>query len=133
MRGRGQRVTLFFIVSVLFSACFLVGLGLVHAEPGTPPQVPVKDMVTLVDVGSKSCIPCKMMAPILEKLGKDYKSRAAIVFIDVRNDPDRAEAFGIKIIPTQIFFDKQGKEVLRHTGFMSEEAIVTQLKKMGVH
>lgn len=103
------------------------------ADPATPQEVPAKDMVTMVDVGSKSCIPCKMMAPILEKLEKDYKGRAAIVFIDVRNDHDRAETFGIKIIPTQIFFDKQGKEVLRHTGFMSEEAIVTQLKKMGVN
>ncbi|NTV58060.1 MAG: thioredoxin family protein, partial [Deltaproteobacteria bacterium] len=70
--------------------------------------------------------------PILEKLEKDYKGRAAIVFLDVWKDPDQAKRFGIKVIPTQIFYDKQGNEVLRHTGFMSEEAIVAQLKKMGV-
>jgi len=74
-----------------------------------------------------------MMAPILEKLDKDYKGKAAILFIDVWKDPDQAKRFGIQTIPTQIFYDKQGKEVLRHSGFMSEEAIVTQLKKMGVN
>jgi thioredoxin 1 len=89
-------------------------------------------MVTMVDLGAKSCIPCKMMAPIMEKLEKDYKGRAAILFIDVWKEPDQAKRFDIRTIPTQIFYDKEGKEVLRHTGFMSEEAIVTQLNKMGV-
>jgi len=104
-----------------------------YAEPGTPPEVPAKNMVTMVDLGAKSCVPCKMMAPILEKLEKDYKDRAAIVFIDVWKDPEQAKQYGVRVIPTQIFYDRQGKEVLRHTGFMSEEAIVTQLKKMGVN
>jgi thioredoxin 1 len=127
-----RRTSLFFVVLFLSSVVFLVSLSILSADPGKPPDVPVKGMVTMVDLGAKSCVPCKMMAPILEKLEKDYKGRAAIVFIDVRNDPDLAGQFGIRVIPTQIFYDKQGKEVLRHTGFMSEEAIVAQLKKMGV-
>ena len=118
---------------LLSAAFFLTNIAAVYAEPGTPPEVPVKDMVTMVDLGAKSCVPCKMMAPILEKLEKDYKGRAAIVFLDVSKEPDLAKRFGISIIPTQIFYDKQGKEVFRHTGFLSEEAIVTQLKKMGVN
>ena len=119
---------------LLLSTAFLLAtVAVVCAEPGVPPEVPVKDMVTMVDLGAKSCIPCKMMAPILEKLDKDYKGKAAILFIDVWKDPDQAKRFGIQTIPTQIFYDKQGKEVLRHSGFMSEEAIVTQLKKMGVN
>jgi thioredoxin 1 len=119
---------------LLLSMVFLLTyVAVVYAEPGTPPEVPVKNMVTMVDLGAKSCVPCKMMAPILEKLEKDYKGRAAIVFLDVWKDPDQAKRFGISVIPTQIFYDKQGKEILRHTGFMSEEAIVAQLKKMGVN
>jgi len=117
---------------LLSTAFLLMSVAAVRAEPGIPPDVPVKGMVTMVDLGAKSCIPCKMMAPILEKLEKDYKGRAAIVFLDVWKDPDQAKRFGISVIPTQIFYDKQGKEVLRHTGFMSEEAIVAQLKKLGV-
>jgi len=127
-----RRTSLFFVVLFLSSVVFLVSSSILSADPGKPPDVPVKGMVTMVDLGAKSCVPCKMMAPILEKLEKDYKGRAAIVFLDVWKDPDQAKRFGIKVIPTQIFYDKQGNEVLRHTGFMSEEAIVAQLKKMGV-
>ena len=94
--------------------------------------IPVKNMVTMVDLGAHKCIPCKMMAPILEKMEKEYKGRAAIVFIDVWQDRSQAKKYGIRAIPTQIFFDKSGKEVYRHVGFMAEDAIVKQLGKMGV-
>jgi thioredoxin 1 len=90
-------------------------------------------MVTMVDLGAASCIPCKMMAPILQKLEKLYAGKAAIVFLDVWVDPKPAQSFGIRIIPTQIFFNKKGEEVYRHEGFMSEEAIVTVLQKLGVN
>ena len=95
-------------------------------------DVPVKDMVTMVDLGADSCIPCKMMAPILKKMEKKYDGKAAIIFIDVWKRRDQAKRFGIKAIPTQVFFDKEGKEIYRHVGFMGEAAIVEQLKKMGV-
>ncbi|MGD9732804.1 MAG: thioredoxin family protein [Desulfamplus sp.] len=96
------------------------------------PEVPVKNTVTMVDLGAKKCIPCKMMAPILENLKKIYSGKAAIVFIDVWENREAGEKFGIKAIPTQIFFDAQGKEVSRHTGFLSEEEIKAQISKMGV-
>jgi thioredoxin 1 len=95
-------------------------------------QVPVKGMVTMVDLGARSCIPCKMMASIMEKLEKEYEGKAAIVFIDVWQDRSQAERFAIRAIPTQIFLDKTGQEVYRHVGFMREDAIVGQLEKMGV-
>ncbi len=95
-------------------------------------QVPVKGMVTLIDLGADQCVPCKMMAPILTKLQKDYKDRAAIVVIDVYQHNDQVQRFGIRAIPTQIFFDPIGREVYRHVGFMSEKAIIEQLSKMGV-
>jgi len=125
--------TVSFFVVLMLSSVFSPGSpAVLSADPGKPPDVPVKGMVTMVDLGAKSCIPCKMMAPILEKLEKGYKGKAAILFIDVWKDPDQAKRFDISVIPTQIFYDKQGKEVLRHAGFMSEEAIVAQLKKLGV-
>ncbi|MBF0573455.1 MAG: thioredoxin family protein [Desulfamplus sp.] len=83
----------------------------------TLPAVPVKGMVTMVDLGAKKCIPCKMMAPILEKLEKAYSGKAAILFIDVWEHKEEAQKFGIRAIPTQIFFDADGKEITRHTGF----------------
>lgn len=90
-------------------------------------------MVTMIDLGAKKCIPCKMMAPIMEKMERVYKDKAAIVFIDVWKHHDQFKRFGIRAIPTQIFYNEKGEEVYRHVGFMSEEAIVKQLKKMGVN
>lgn len=87
----------------------------------------------MIDIGSKKCVPCKMMEPIMEKMEKAYRGKAAIIFIDIRENEDPIQRFDIRIIPTQIFFDKDGREVFRHIGFMSEEAIVKQLRKMGVN
>jgi thioredoxin 1 len=121
------------IIGIVFFSVMMLSIML----PGNgvalePPKVPVKGMVTLVDLGAKTCIPCKMMAPILAKLEKKYAGKAAVIFLDVNEDPTLIRRFGISAIPTQIFFDKDGKGVLRHRGFMSEEAIVKQLKSMGV-
>ncbi len=87
------------------------------------PIVPVKDTVTMVDLGAKTCIPCKMMAPILEELKKEYDGRAAVIFIDVWEDKSQGKRFGIQSIPTQIFYDKLGSEVYRHQGFYSKKDI----------
>jgi Thioredoxin domain-containing protein len=92
-------------------------------------NVPVKGMVTMIDLGAKSCIPCRMMAPILEKMKNLYEGKTAIVFIDVWKHRDQARRFGIRAIPTQIFFNEEGREIYRHVGFMSEAAICEQLKK----
>ena len=94
--------------------------------------VPVKGMVTMLDLGATACVPCKMMAPIMEKMEKVYEGKAAIIFIDVWKHKEPAVKFAIRAIPTQIFFNKEGQEVFCHVGFMGEKAIVNQLKKMGV-
>jgi thioredoxin 1 len=104
------------------------------ADPAAAvPEVPVKGMVTMVDIGAKSCIPCKMMAPIMEELEQEYKGKAAIIFIDVWKNRDQGARFGIRAIPTQIFYDKDGKEVQRHEGFMDKKSIVAVLQKLGVN
>ena len=103
---------------------------IVMAEDFT--QIPVKGRVTMVDLGAKKCVPCKMMAPILVKLEAAYEGRAAIVFIDVWENREQGARFKIRAIPTQIFFDEQGQEVFRHVGFLDEKSIVDQLTQMGV-
>jgi thioredoxin 1 len=120
-----------------FIGCFLLltltaRVPLAIAQPRDFGKVPAKGTVTMIDLGAKKCIPCKMMAPIMEKMEKVYQGKAAVVFIDVWENQEQAGRFGIRTIPTQIFFDREGKEVYRHVGFMGEEAIVAQLKKMGV-
>ena len=114
---------------------FFLSLMLFLARPAAllaAPEVPVKGMVTMIDLGATACIPCKLMAPILVKMEKQYAGRAAVVFFDVWKDQAPARRFGIRIIPTQIFFDKDGKEVYRHEGMLSEEEIVRRFQEMGV-
>ena len=117
-----------FGVVVLFSLFF--SISLVYAQDFS--RVPAKGKVTMLDLGAKKCIPCKMMAPIMAKLGKAYEGKADIVFIDVWENRDQAPRFKIKAIPTQIFFNEKGEEVYRHVGFLDEKSIVDQLTKMGV-
>jgi thioredoxin 1 len=95
-------------------------------------DMPRKGTVTMLDLGADKCIPCKMMAPIIEKLKKDYNGKADIIFIDVWKDPKQGERFKISSIPTQIFFDKDGKEAGRHEGFLKEALIIEKLKELGV-
>lgn len=99
---------------------------------GAPQDVPISGMVTMVDIGAHACIPCKMMTPVIEELSKVYDGRAAIVFIDVWEHRAEAQKYGVRAIPTQIFYDATGKEVYRHTGFLSKDAIVEKMKELGV-
>lgn len=86
----------------------------------------------MVDLGADKCIPCKEMAPILVELKKEYAGKATIDFIDVWKNPQAGEPYGVRIIPTQIFFDRDGKEVWRHEGFLPKADIVAKLKELGV-
>ncbi len=86
----------------------------------------------LVDLGSKSCIPCKMMAPILDELKKEYAGKFHVDFYDVRENPQYKEPYGVRIIPTQIFYDAKEQELWRHEGFMSKEDILSKWKELGV-
>ncbi len=108
------------------------GVSLSSGQSTSIPEVPAKDMVTMVDLGAKKCIPCKMMASIMESLEKEYEGRAAIVFIDVSENSGQEQRFGIRLIPTQIFYNKDGKEVYRHEGFLGQNSIEAELKKLGV-
>ncbi len=126
-----KKVTVPALIAIFL--CSMVCLSPTMAMDYSPGmKIPAKGMVTILDIGAASCIPCKMMAPILEKLEKKYDGKAAVIFLDVRYHKETAISFGINGIPTQIFYDKKGNEVYRHLGFMSEDAIVAQFKKMGV-
>lgn len=86
----------------------------------------------MIDLGADKCIPCKMMAPILAELKKEYAGTLEVTFFDVWKEPDFARQYGIRIIPTQIFIDASGKELFRHQGFMSKEDILDKWKQLGV-
>ena len=93
----------------------------------------VQSLPKLLDLGADKCIPCKMMAPVLEELTKEYKGVFDVEFIDVwqPENKEKAIAHGIRSIPTQIFFDASGKELWRHEGFISREDILKAWKELG--
>ena len=87
---------------------------------------------SLVDFGATGCRPCDMMAPILETLKKKYEGKANVLFVHVREEQILAARHGVQTIPTQVFFDKDGKEVSRHTGFFPQDKMEKKLAEMGV-
>ena len=91
-----------------------------------------KALPRLVDLGAGKCIPCKMMKPILEDLMANYAGTFKTEFIDVWENEAAGKTYGIKMIPTQIFFDSTGKELFRHEGFFSKEDILAKWKEFGV-
>jgi len=101
----------------------------------TPPVATAtsKSLPKLLDLGAGKCIPCKMMAPILEELKKDYADKFVTEFIDVWENEGAAKKYGVEVIPTQIFFDANGKELFRHVGFYSKEDILNKWKELGIN
>jgi thioredoxin 1 len=99
------------------------------AAIATKPKV-VK-LPKLVDLGAGKCIPCKMMAPVLEELKEDYAGKMEVVFIDVWQNSSEGDKYGIKLIPTQIFYGADGKELFRHEGFFAKADILAKWKELG--
>lgn len=89
-----------------------------------------KGIPVMLEVGSVQCIPCRQMKPILDKMEKQYKDRLQVIFVDIGKDEEKklATMYGVFVIPTQIFLDKNGKEVARHVGFYPYEEIQKVLK-----
>jgi len=85
----------------------------------------------LIDLGAEKCIPCKMMAPVLEELGSEYEGKMEVVFIDVWKNREKTSEYRVKMIPTQIFFSEKGKELFRHSGFIGKEDILVKWRELG--
>ncbi len=113
-------------------------VSVVEAVPLLKPNVEglalpsVASRPRLVDLGAGQCIPCKKMAPILEELREAYKGRFDVVVLDISEDSSVAERYAVSTIPTQIFYDAEGKERFRHEGFFSREEILSKWSELGV-
>jgi thioredoxin 1 len=94
----------------------------------------VKPKVTFVELGSVNCIPCKKMQPVMKAIEEKYGDQVKVVFYDVwkADQKQYAEKYGIKLIPTQVFLDENGKEFFRHEGFYPEAEIDKLLQKRGL-
>ncbi|MFH1706972.1 MAG: thioredoxin domain-containing protein [Planctomycetota bacterium] len=86
----------------------------------------------MVDFGAHGCGPCDMMTPILADMQKALAGKADVLFVPVREEQILAARYGIRSIPVQVFFDKAGREIYRHTGFFPQAECEAWLKKAGL-
>jgi thioredoxin 1 len=125
MRGSIRSFAVFLIVVVLP----LRGFGQQTAPPATPAP-----LMTFVELGSVKCVPCRLMQPVLKNVEAKYGSQIKVVFYDVWKEEQKkyASAYGVRVIPTQVFLDRSGKEIFRHEGFFPESEIDALLLKHGL-
>ncbi|MHC4396475.1 MAG: thioredoxin family protein [Planctomycetota bacterium] len=96
-------------------------------EEGISSGLPV-----MLQLGSQGCPPCRQMTPILDELKAEYEGKFLIKYIDVWKNTAAGAEYGVKKIPTQIFYNSQGRELFRHVGFYSKKDILSTWKKVGV-
>lgn len=101
-------------------------------EPDTAGTEAIASLPRLLDLGADKCVPCKMMAPILEDLKTEYAGTFAVEFIDVWKNTDASSEYGIKVIPTQIFYAADGTELFRHQGFFGRDDILAKWRELGI-
>jgi len=103
------------------------------ADTASVPKVQSNALPRMLELGSVGCKPCEMMSPILDELRKEYPGKLSVEFYDVRKNPAPAQKYKIRLIPTQVFLDAEGKEYFRHEGFFPKEEIEKVLGQMGVN
>jgi len=89
-------------------------------------EVLKSDIPVLVDFYAEWCGPCKMLAPVIDELAKEYEGKWKIGKCDVDSAGAIAQKYGIQSIPTLLFF-KDGEVVDKAMGFQSKEALVAKL------
>jgi thioredoxin 1 len=117
-----------------------VGLLAIYYEGGMPkrpaetsvPPAPAKALVTFVELGSVNCIPCRAMQPVMRDLEKKFGDQIRIVFYDVLQDEAPAKTYNIRVMPTQVFLDQDGREFHRHEGFYPLAEIESLLRARGL-
>jgi thioredoxin 1 len=99
-----------------------------------PQSKEVKPKVTFIELGSVNCIPCKQMQPVMKSIEEKYGGQVKVIFYDVwtKEQKPYAQKYGIKLIPTQVFLDADGKEFHRHEGFYPEAEIDKILQGKGL-
>ena len=91
-------------------------------------------LITFVELGSVNCIPCRKMQPVMKNIEEKYRDQIEIIFYDVwqEDQKPKAKEYSIRLIPTQVFLDTDGKELFRHEGFFPEKEIDKFLETQGL-
>lgn len=101
------------------------------AEPAPQPSAATEGVPRMVEFGSDTCASCQAMMPVLDELRRRHGGSVVVEFVDVWKNPPAAAKHHIRTIPTQVFFDPDGNELFRHTGFYSVNAIRAKWASLG--
>lgn len=127
---------MFFTIILAAAVTFTAASGQTASTKLKPWSLPVPagPLVTFIELGSVRCIPCKQMQPVMAAVEKKYGDQIKIIFYDVwkPEQQEYATTYNIRLIPTQVFLNKDGKEFFRHEGFFPETQIDTLLKRQGL-
>lgn len=85
--------------------------------------------ITFLEIGSKNCIPCKMMQPIMKEIAEEYKGIVKVEFYDLMEDRQIGAKYNIRVMPTQVFLNADGKEFFRHEGFYPKDELAKMLNE----
>jgi thioredoxin 1 len=129
--GGAMKKELSFLIAVI-TFLTLSGYGNASEANKALAEARKEGKAVMLELGSVGCIPCEQMKPVMEKLRTSYKGKLDVLFVDVRKDRNTARKFGVYVIPTQVFLDRNGREFHRHIGFYGYEEIVPILKKAGL-
>ena len=102
-----------------------------QTQSGALRAAPAAAVPRLVDLGSTTCAPCKVMLGVMSELEERYPGAMAIEFINVNENPELADRYGVRVIPTQIFYAPDQRELFRHVGVFRTEEIVAKWKDLG--
>ncbi len=92
---------------------------------------PLSGRPRVIDVGGGKCKPCKLMVPVVQELRARYGDQFDTLYASIYEDDDAWDHFRLDQIPTQIFQDADGKELWRHTGFLSCDDILAKWGELG--
>ena len=85
------------------------------------------DRPDVINFWAPWCGPCRSIAPIVEELATAYEGRAIIGKYNVDDETDLGVEYGIRNIPTMLFFDKEGKMVDKHVGTITRDALAAKI------
>ena len=89
----------------------------------------IKGGVMLVDFWATWCMPCKMMAPVLNNLSEDLTGNASVGKLDVDQNQAASAKYGVRSIPTLVLF-KNGKEINRFVGVKTKDFLLKEIRKV---
>lgn len=134
MKSNKAVLVLLLLISVFLLSCKKSETKVNGDSAGNKDSLASKNYkIEFVELGSVNCIPCKKMQPVMKSIETKYKGLVKVTFHDVWKDEAPAKKYGIDLIPTQVFLDANGKELMRHEGFFAEEEIDKFLQSQGIN